>query len=61
MRTALRGGVAPLIVVALAALSCAQPAANFDGLPWIENDYATALEVAREKDLPIFVESWAPW
>jgi len=30
-------------------------------LPFIEDDYAHALEVARAKHIPIFIEAWAPW
>lgn len=30
-------------------------------LPFIENDYAGALARAREANLPLFVEVWAPW
>lgn len=30
-------------------------------LPFIENDYAEALARAKTKNVPIFVEAWAPW
>ncbi|NNE43084.1 MAG: hypothetical protein HKN12_02660 [Gemmatimonadetes bacterium] len=30
-------------------------------LPWITDDYAAALAEAKARDLPLFVESWAPW
>ena len=30
-------------------------------LPWIADDWPRALEVARQRHLPIFVENWAPW
>lgn len=30
-------------------------------LPWIEDDYAKALTAARARNVPIFVEIWAPW
>jgi hypothetical protein len=30
-------------------------------LPFIENDYARALAEARRKQVPLFVELWAPW
>jgi hypothetical protein len=30
-------------------------------LPFIENDFAQALTRAREANLPLFVEVWAPW
>ena len=30
-------------------------------LPWIENDYDGAMAQAKARDLPLFVEAWAPW
>ena len=30
-------------------------------LTFIENDYATAVARAKAKDVPIFVDAWAPW
>ena len=30
-------------------------------LAFIENDYAAAVARARAKNVPIFVEAWAPW
>jgi hypothetical protein len=30
-------------------------------LPWIADDYPKALAEARARQLPIFVDSWAPW
>jgi hypothetical protein len=30
-------------------------------LPFIEDDYPKALELARQRKIPIFVDSWAPW
>lgn len=30
-------------------------------LPFIENNYPEALARARTKNVPIFVEAWAPW
>lgn len=30
-------------------------------LPFIENDYAKAIAQARTKNLPLFVDAWAPW
>jgi hypothetical protein len=30
-------------------------------LPFIADDYARALKVARAKHLPVFIEAWAPW
>jgi hypothetical protein len=30
-------------------------------LPFIEDDYQTALARAKSKNVPLFVEAWAPW
>ncbi len=30
-------------------------------LPFISDDYPRALAEARARDLPLFVEAWAPW
>ncbi len=30
-------------------------------LPFIEDDWPRALAEARARDLPIFVDAWAPW
>ena len=30
-------------------------------LPFIEDDYKTALARAKSKNVPLFVEAWAPW
>jgi hypothetical protein len=30
-------------------------------LPFIADDYGKALSQAKQKNLPIFVECWAPW
>jgi hypothetical protein len=40
------------------AIASATPAAV---LPWVEDDYSKALAQARAKNVPIFVEAWAPW
>ena len=45
-----------LIAALLAAI--ALPAMS---LPFIENDYSKALSLAKAKNLPIFVDAWAPW
>ena len=57
------------IALGLATLACApaqrvvenvQPAAGL-ALPFLEDDYARALEQARSRGVPLFVEAWAPW
>ena len=37
------------------------PAAAKEVLPFIDNDYAKALAQAKKKNIPIFVDAWAPW
>ena len=44
---------------ALAVISAAPPTAR-EVLPWTE-DYAKAVADARARNVPIFVEAWAPW
>ncbi|HEY0156554.1 MAG TPA: hypothetical protein VGF28_04600 [Thermoanaerobaculia bacterium] len=47
-------------LLALALLAIAALPANAE-LPFIEDDYAKAVARAKAKDVPIFVEAWAPW
>jgi len=30
-------------------------------LPFIDNDYTKALAQAKTKNVPLFVDAWAPW
>jgi hypothetical protein len=30
-------------------------------VPFRDDDYAAALQAAQAKNVPVFVESWAPW
>ncbi len=30
-------------------------------LPWTQDNYAKALQEARARKTPLFVEVWAPW
>jgi hypothetical protein len=30
-------------------------------LPFVEDDYQTAIARAKTKHVPLFVEAWAPW
>jgi hypothetical protein len=41
----------------------APPAGEAAGpvLPFLADDYPAARAEAQERDLPVFVESWAPW
>jgi hypothetical protein len=43
------------------ARPAAKPAARKPVLPFVADDYARALAEARARQVPIFVESWAPW
>jgi hypothetical protein len=48
-----------LVVAALLAVSSTAFAA--ETLPFVEDDYAKAVARAKAKNVPIFVEAWAPW
>ena len=45
----------PLVLLALTSLS-----ARAD-LPFLENNFTQALNQAKAKNVPIFIEAWAPW
>jgi len=49
------------LLVATAMIAVPSLAATTDDLPFIDDDYAQALAQARAKNVPIFVEAWAPW
>jgi hypothetical protein len=49
--------LALLALLAIAALN----AAAKDVLPFVEDDFKKAVTQAKAKNLPIFVEAWAPW
>ncbi len=42
-------------------LLMAAPVLAKEVLPFIDNDYSTALARAKTKNVPIFVEAWAHW
>ncbi|HYC62886.1 MAG TPA: hypothetical protein VEK79_25320 [Thermoanaerobaculia bacterium] len=44
-----------LVLLAVLALSARAE------LPFIENDYRKAAAEAKAKNVPLFVEAWAPW
>ena len=52
------GAMKRVLAVALLALAAVSARAE---LPFIENDYAKAVARAKAKNVPIFVEAWAPW
>jgi flavoprotein len=37
------------------------PAIAKEVLPFIDNDYTKALAEAKKRNVPIFVDAWAPW
>lgn len=43
------------------ALVAASAGAAQSVLPFIPDDYARAAAEARAKNVPIFVDAWAPW
>jgi hypothetical protein len=45
----------------LTLLTLAPLARAAEVLPFVEDDYATAMARAKTKHLPMFVEAWAPW
>lgn len=45
------------VVLTLAALT----AQAKEVLPFIANDFDKAMAQAKAKNVPIFVEAWAPW
>ena len=54
------GMVSGRVTTATAAPAAAAPARPMV-LPWIEDDWTRAVAQAKQRKLPIFVESWAPW
>ncbi len=48
--------VAPLALLVLSVASEAK-----GKLPFIEDDYSRAIAEARARNVPIFLEAWAPW
>ncbi len=48
-------------LVACAALKPAVQAEHAEPLPFIEDDWPKALELAKQTGKPIFVDTWAPW
>ena len=48
-------------LILLAALTFAPLARAKEVLPFIDDDYSKAVAHAKAKNVPIFVEAWAPW
>jgi thioredoxin-like negative regulator of GroEL len=49
--------IVPALLLALAAV----PASAGSTLPFISDDWSKALAQARSRNVPLFVEAWAPW
>jgi hypothetical protein len=47
--------------LATAALLIVLAPAHRTVLPFIEDDYPKALAEARQRNVPLFIEAWAPW
>jgi len=48
-----------LLILLLVAMPFAASAKEV--LPFIDNDYSKALAEAKKRNVPIFVDAWAPW
>lgn len=55
----LRPTVILLAFLAAAPLAAASNAKEV--LPFINDDFPRALSIAKARQLPLFVEAWAPW
>jgi hypothetical protein len=60
--------ISPLLVlVGVSILACSEnpdtgsSSSSGPVLAFIDDDYEAALAEARARDVPIFIESWAPW
>jgi inner membrane protein len=51
---------AALVLTGALAVVSAAPAPR-QVLPWVDDDYGKAVSQARTRNVPIFVEAWAPW
>ena len=49
------------LLIPLLLLAAAAPALAKEAVPFIENDYARAIVQAKAKNVPLFVDAWAPW
>jgi hypothetical protein len=49
------------LVATIPAIAAPRPQPAHAVVPFIADDLPRALAEAKERNLPIFVESWAPW
>ena len=45
----------------VAAMLSAVTLGAYAKLPFIDDDYAAAFAKAKSRNVPIFIETWAPW
>jgi hypothetical protein len=58
----MRRALPATVALALGAVALAGAAGDeMRPLPFQSDDYPAALAEARARDLPLFVEAWAPW
>ena len=50
-----------LVCVTACATTGSTTAGAERGITFIEDDYAAALKAARDRNVPLFVDAWAPW
>lgn len=48
-------------ILALTVLCLAPSLAAASVLPFVQDNYGVALSQAKQRNVPIFVEAWAPW
>jgi hypothetical protein len=48
-------------LLAIAILGAASLGSASETIPFIADDYPKAVAQAKAKNVPIFVEAWAPW
>src|SRR5438309_5147125 len=58
---ALRCRIPAMRKLLLILLLTAVPVLAKEVLPFIDNDYSKALAEAKRKNVPVFVDAWAPW
>jgi len=50
-----------LLATSLLSAAGARATTTSLALPFIDDDYPRAVALAKQRQVPIFVESWAPW
>jgi hypothetical protein len=61
MQTLIRAGLVLILLTAAHVPLTAGSTGDPQALPFIDDDYDRALAEARARDLPLFIETWAPW